>query len=700
MNIFHAINLKSIRLILKITKPLFSSLHTRSLAPHKQKPTNWNTTHSFVLQNPLLSLLEKCKSLSQLKQIQAQTIITGLISDGFALSRLIAFCSISESKDLHYCTNILYKTENPNVFSWNVAIRGFSESDTMREAVVLYKRMLRNGGSRPDNFTYPMLFKVCAGLGLKFTGHEILGHVLKLGFDAHIYVHNAVIHMLVSCGELGMARKVFDESCVRDLVSWNSLINGYVRSGFSREAIRLYQDMELEGVQPDEVTMIGMVSSCAHLEDLNLGREFHRYIDESGMNLTVPLANVLMDMYIKCGKLEVAKAIFDNMTKKTIVSCTTMIVGYAKFGFLDMARKIFCDMPEKDVFPWNAIIGGYVQAKRSKEALALFHEMQASNVKPDEVTMVLCLSACSQLGALDVGIWIHHFIEKKNLYLNVVLGTALVDMYAKCGNITRALQVFHEMPERNSLTYTAVIGGLAFHGNARDAISYFSEMIDVGLKPDEITFLGVLSACCHGGLVDEGRKYFAQMSSKFSLSPQLKHYSCMVDLLGRAGLLEEAEQLIRSMPMEADAVAWSALFFACRMHGNVSMGQRAALKLLKLDPHDSAIYVLLANMYIDANMWEEARKARKMMKDRGVEKTPGCSSIEVNGIVYEFIVRDKSHPESEQIYDCLVRLTKQVEVGGYMADVPTYGNDFLSGFALEKQWPALHGSMQTTCSIP
>ncbi|KAK1587759.1 hypothetical protein Q3G72_016534 [Acer saccharum] len=547
---------------INITKPLFSSLHTRSLAPHKQKPTNWNTTHSFVLQNPLLSLLEKCKSLSQLKQIQAQTIITGLISDGFALSRLIAFCAISESKDLHYCTNILFKTENPNVFSWNVAIRGFSESDTMREAVFLYKRMLRNGGSRPDHYTYPMLFKVCAGLGLKFTSHEILGHVLKLGFDAHIYVHNAVIHMLVSCGELGMARKVFDESCVRDLVSWNSLINGYVRSGFSREAIRLYRDMELEGVQPDEVTMIGMVSSCAHLEDLNLGREFHRYIDESGMNLTVPLANVLMDMYIKCGKLEVAKAIFDNMTKKTIVSCTTMIVGYAKFGFLDTARKIFCEMPEKDVFPWNAIIGGYVQAKCSKEALALFHEMQASNVKPDEVTMVLCLSACSQLGALDVGIWIHHFIEKKNLYLNVVLGTALVDMYAKCGNITKALQ------------------------------------------------------------------------------------------------------------------------------------------LLKLDPHDSAIYVLLANMYVDANMWEEARKARKMMKDRGVEKTPGCSSIEVNGIVYEFIVRDKSHPESKQIYDCLVRLTKQAEVAGYMADVPTYGDDFLSGFALEKQWPALHGSMQTTCSIP
>lgn len=532
----------------------------------------------------------------------------------------------------------------------------------MREALVLYKLMLGNGGfTRPDNYTYPLLFKVCASLGLKFNGFEILGHVVKLGFDLDIYVHNAMIHMLVSCGELGMAHKVFDESCVRDLVSWNSLINGYVRSGFPREAVRLYREMELEDVQADEVTMIGVVSACAQLEDLSLGKEFHQVVEGRRMDLTVPLANALMDMYIKCGDLEAAKVIFDSISKKSVVSFTTMIVGYAKFGFLDTARRIFSEMPEKDVFPWNAIIGGYVQAKRSKEALALFHEMQASNVKPDEVTMVHCLSACSQLGVLEVGMWIHYFIEKHNLYVNVALGTALVDMYAKCGNITKALQVFQEMPGRNSLTYTAIIGGLALHGNARDAISYFIEMTDVGLKPDEITFLGVLSACCHGGLVDEGRTYFSQMKSKFNLSPQVKHYSCMVDLLGRAGLLDEAELLIRSMPMEADAVVWGALFFACRMHGNISMGQRAASKLLELDPHDSGIYVLLANMYGDANMWEEARKVRKMMKERGVEKTPGCSSIEVNGLVYEFVVRDKSHPQSKQIYDCLVQLTIQSE---------------------------------------
>lgn len=585
-------------------------------------------------------------------------ILTGLFLDGFASSRLIAYCAISEGRNLDYCTKLLYNAETPNAFSWNVAIRGYSESENPEEAVVLYKEMLRDDGSRPDNYTYPLLLKVCASLSLKLMGIQLLGKVLKLGFGLDIYVHNAVIHMLVSCGELEAARKMFDESCVRDLVSWNSLVNGYARSGLAWEALRLYREMEAERVKPDEVTMVGVVSSCAQLEDLNRGREFHRYIKENGLNLTVQLSNTLMDMYVKCGNLEEAQTIFDSMAKRTIVSWTTMVMGYAKLGYLDIAQKLFREMPEKDVVPWNAIIGGYVQAKRSKEALALFHEMQASNIKPDEITMVNCLSACSQLGALDVGIWIHHYIEKHNLFLNVALGTALVDMYAKCGNIRKALQVFQDMPQRNSLSWTAIICGLALHGNAYDAVSYFIEMIDIGLVPDEITFLGVLSACCHGGLVEEGRKYFAQMTSKFNLFPKLKHYSCMVDLLGRAGLLEEAEELIKSMPMEADAVVWGAFFFACRMHGHVTIGERAASKLLELDPGDSGIYVLLANMYGEGNMWEEARKVRKMMTERGVEKTPGCSSIEVNGNAYEFTVRDKSHPQSVEIYECLFQLTR------------------------------------------
>ncbi|XP_010472229.1 PREDICTED: pentatricopeptide repeat-containing protein At2g22410, mitochondrial-like [Camelina sativa] len=644
-------------LIPKLNRSLYSysQRRTRSLPHHRDKPINWNSTHSFVLHNPLLSLLEKCKFLFHLKQIQAQMVLTSLILDPFASSRLIAFCALSESRYLDYCVKILRGVDNPNAFSWNVTIRGFSESESPKESFLLYKQMLRHGccECRPDHFTYPVLFKVCADLGLNSLGHMILGHVLKLRLELVSHVHNASIHMFASCGDMGNAQKVFDESPVRDLVSWNCLINGYKKIGDAEKAIQVYKKMESQGVKPDDVTMIGLVSSCAMLGNLNLGKEFYEYIKEHGLRLTVPLANSLMDMFSKCGDVHEARRIFDNLEKRTIVSWTTIISGYARSGLLDVSRKLFDDMEEKDVVLWNAIIGGSVQAKRGQDALALFQEMQTSNTKPDEITMIHCLSACSQLGALDVGIWIHRYIEKRNLSLNVALGTSLVDMYAKCGNISEAINVFHGIQTRNSLTYTAIIGGLALHGDASTAISYFDEMIDAGLAPDEITFIGLLSACCHAGLIQAGRDYFSQMKSRFNLNPQPKHYSIMVDLLGRAGLLEEADKLMENMPMEADAAVWGALLFGCRVHGNVALGKKAAKKLLELDPTDSGIYVLLDGMYGEANMWEDAKRARRMMNERGVEKIPGCSSIEVNGVFVEFIVRDKSRPESEKIYDCL-----------------------------------------------
>jgi len=604
-------------------------------------------------------------------------ILTGLIDDSFAASRLVTFCALSESQALEYCTKILYWIREPNVFSWNVTIRGFVESGDLEGAVLLYKRMLQCG-VKPDNHTCLFLLRACSFPSMNFVGYTVLGHVLKFGFEFDIFVHNASITMLLSYGELKAAYDVFNNGCARDLVTWNAMITGCARRGLANEARNLYQEMMADKVKPDGITMIGIISSCSQLQDLNLGRKFHLYVKEHGLELTIPLSNALMDMYVKCGDLLAARILFDNMAHKTLVSWTTMILGYARFGFLDVARELLYKIPENSIVPWNAIIGGCVQAKNSKEALALFHEMQIKKIKPDKVTMVNCLSACSQLGALDVGIWIHHYIKRHSISLDVVLGTALVDMYAKCGNIARALEVFQEVPQRNCLTWTAIICGLALHGNAWDAISYFSEMIRCGLRPDEITFLGVLSACCHGGLVEEGRKYFSQMSFSFNITPQLKHYSCMVDLLGRAGYLEEAEELIRNMPIVADAAVWGALFFACRVHGNVLIGERAALKLLEMDPQDSGIYVLLATMYSEAKMWKEARNARNIMKERGVEKTPGCSSIEINGIVQEFLAKDVLHPQSEWIYECLVSLTKQLEFLVFTCDVPAYGDEFFS----------------------
>ncbi|KAL5981966.1 hypothetical protein ACLOJK_016033 [Asimina triloba] len=634
-----------------------SSSHNRN--PNRTPPP---------LKNPLLSLLYKSNGTTHLNQIHAQMILTGLlISDAFAASQLIAFCANSDSEcgPDYGCAILLHSVPNPNTFMWNVVIRGFSERDDPTRALFLYKRMLWMG-SRPDNYTLPLLLKASARLSAAGTGAGVLAHASRLGLDSDVFVCNAAIHLFAVCGGLDDARRVFDGSSARDLVSWNSMINGYVRSGPAGEALKLFREMEREGIEPDEVTMIGVVSSCAQLVDLELGRCFHRYMLEREMKFTVALTNALMDMYVKCGCLDQARQVFDNMQTRTVVSWTTMVAGHVKLGFLGKAREYFDKMPERDGVVWNAMISGYVQSKQGKEALALFREMVAAGAKPCEFTMVSLLSACAQMGALDMGIWVHWYINKRSIPQSIELATALVDMYAKCGRIEKSLLVFSKIPNKNALTWTAMIGGLAIHGHGQDAICYFLKMLDAGLKPDEVTFVEVLSACCHAGLVEEGREFFKLMSTRYGLSPKLKHYSCMLNLLGRAGLLDEAEDLIKAMPMEPDAVVWGALFFACRMHGNVAMGKRAALKLFGLDPYDSGSYVSLASMYMEANMQHEAGKVWASMRERGLEKNPGCSMIEVNGIVYEFVARDKSHPESKDIYACLMLLARQLELAGYM----------------------------------
>ncbi|XP_020114514.1 pentatricopeptide repeat-containing protein At2g22410, mitochondrial [Ananas comosus] len=645
-----------------LLNPATSLLHTRlpPPPPPPPPPPKPYTPLSSSSSHPLLSLLDRtCSALHHLKQIHSQMILSGLITNGFFASRLISSCALSSSPNLRYARRILLNLENPSVFSWNALIRGYSDSGDPKESASLYRLMLRSS-ARPDKHTFPFLLKACARSGDGRCGIGLFGHTVRLGLCGDIYVVNALIHVFAMCGGLEGARKLFDESCVRDLVSWNTMLNAYVHTGRPKDALELFREMEDGKVKSDAVTMIGVVSCCTQLRDLVLGRKFHHLIEDNEIEFTVPLTNALMDMYVKCGSLEPAELLFKGLTKRTVVSWTTMIVGYAKFALLDDARKVFDEMPERDIVPWNALLAGYVQWKRDKEAIALFHEMQASNVKPNEVTMVSLLSACSQLGALDMGIWVHRYIKRCGFSLNVTLGTALVDMYAKCGNIEKSLHVFREIPERNALTWTAIICGLSSHGRAEDAIKHFLKMIEIRLQPDEVTFIGVLSACCHAGLVIEGREFFDQMSTKYRLDRRLKHYSCMVDLLGRAGHLDEAEELVRTMPMKPDAVVWGALFFACRMHGNVSMGEWAAQKLLELDPNDSGIYVLLANLYVEADMRKEADKVRVLMRNMGVEKTPGSSSIEVNGMVHEFIVRDKSHLQSNLIYDCLKQLRRQM----------------------------------------
>ncbi|KAK8445099.1 hypothetical protein SEVIR_9G257900v4 [Setaria viridis] len=620
-----------------------------------------------------------------LLQLHGHLLVSGLLSSSSPFApRLVSAFALTElasPRPLLHALALLASLPSPpdSASPYNAALRALSLCQHPHlldlHCLPLYRALLNSGSARPDHLTFPFLLKACARVRERFySGSAVLAHVIRLGFNSDVFVLNAAMHYWSVCGSMADARRLFDESPVRDVVSWNTLIGGYVRRGLPGEALEVFWRMVEEGtVRPDEVTMIGAVSGSAQLGDLELGKRLHEFVECNGVRCTVRLMNAVMYMYVNCGSLELAKLVFERIDTKTAVSWTTMIVGHARLGTMEDARKLFDEMPERDAFPWNALMAGYVQSKQGKEAIALFHEMQEEKVTPNEITMVNLLSACSQLGALEMGMWVHHYIERHRLSLSVALGTSLVDMYAKCGNIKKAICIFKEVPEKNALTWTAMICGLANHGHADEAIEHFRRMIELGLQPDDITFIGVLSACCHAGLVEEGREFFSLMDSKYHLKRKMKHYSCMIDLLGRAGHLDEAEKLVNTMPMDPDAVVWGALFFACRMHGNITLGEKAAMKLVELDPSDSGIYVLLANMYAEANMRKKADKVRAMMRHLGVEKVPGCSCIELNGVVHEFVVKDKSHVDTNAIYDCLHEITLQIRHTVNMIDISATG---------------------------
>lgn len=333
---------------------------------------------------------------------------------------------------------------------------------------------------------------------------------------------------------------------------------------------------------------------------------------------------------------------------------------------MDTARRLFDLMDCRDVVAWSAMISGYSQASRCREALDLFHEMQKANIDPNEITMVSILSSCAVLGALETGKWVHFFIKKKRMKLTVTLGTALMDFYAKCGSVESSIEVFGKMPVKNVLSWTVLIQGLASNGQGKRALEYFYLMLEKNVEPNDVTFIGVLSACSHAGLVDEGRDLFVSMSRDFGIEPRIEHYGCMVDILGRAGLIEEAFQFIKNMPIQPNAVIWRTLLASCKVHKNVEIGEESLKQLIILEPTHSGDYILLSNIYASVGRWEDALKVRGEMKEKGIKKTPGCSLIELDGVIHEFFAEDNVHSQSEEIYNAIEDMMKQIKSAGYV----------------------------------
>lgn len=620
----------------------------------------------YFANHPTITLIDQCSNPQHLKQIQAQMLRAGLFFDPFSASKLIQSSALSEFSSLQYAQTVFDQIPEPNLYSWNVLIRAYATNSQPINCLSMFTRLLNDCKEKPNKFTYPFVIKASAKLADLQLGKGIHGMAIKEGFSSDLFVSNCLIHFYAECGCLDMASRVFSSMPEKDVISWNSMIDGLAQSGCVDQAVEFFHRMEGEDVKPNDVTMVGIVSACRKKLDVKFGRWVHSYIEKNGIILSLILSNAILDMYTKCGSMHDAKKFFDKMVEKDIVSWTTMLVGYASLGDFKAARDLFDSLPSKDIATWNALISAYEQSGNPKEAIAIFNELQLSKTaKPDEVTLVSTLSACSELGAIELGGWIHVYIKKEGMRLNCHLVTALIDMYSKCGDLQKALEVFHSVDKKDVFVWSAMIAGLGMHGCGRDAIDLFLKMQEANVKPSAVTFTNLLSACSHSGLVEEGRESFHQMEQVYKIVPSVEHYACMIDILGRAGLLEDAMELIKNMPTVPGASVWGALLGACRIHRNVDLAEQACDHLLEIEPQNHGAYVLLSNIYANSGIWDKVSELRKRMRDAGLKKEPGCSSVEVNGIVHEFLVGDNTHPMSKKIYLKLEEIAARLKSEGY-----------------------------------
>ncbi|XP_021716208.1 pentatricopeptide repeat-containing protein At5g66520-like isoform X1 [Chenopodium quinoa] len=500
---------------------------------------------------------------------------------------------------------------------------------------------------------------------------QLHSQIIRLGLSSDNDVMGRAIKFcaLSKSGDLVYAHQLFDKMPQPDAFIYNTLIRGYLQCYLARECLILYLRMLQDSVFPNNFTFPSLVRACCIDNWVVEGKQIHAHVVKFGFLNDGFSQNNLLYMYVSFGLLEEARRVFDKMPRRDVVSWTTLISGYSQLGLVNDAYDVFRSMPNRNSATWNAMIAAYVQHNRFHEAFALFNEMRTENVELDRYVIASMLSACTKLGALEQGEWIHGYIKKNDIKMDTKLATTIIDMYCKCGCLEKAFEVFNELPSKGISTWNCMIGGFAMHGRGEVAIEIFKAMEREAAAPDNITFLNVLSACAHSGLVETGRHYFKHMTEVHGLEPRMEHYGCMVDLFGRAGLLEEARKLVEEeMPMEADAGVLGALVGACKIHGNFELGEKFGKRLIELDPNNSGRYVLLANLYATAGKWDDVAKIRRLMNDRGVKKAPGFSVIEMEGMVSEFIAGGRAHPESREIYSKLDEVLERIKSLGYVPD--------------------------------
>lgn len=579
-------------------------------------------------------ILKVCSSFADLEQgkhIHSHIIEHGFESDVFVGNMLVdMYCKCRNLEEAH---NVFERLPRRDVVTWNAMIAGYGQLGNSWGAVDLLQQMLHKS-MEPDKVTLVCSLKACSSIEALGQGREIHTYAIKFGHDMDILVGNSLIDMYGKCGSVDDAHAIFGKLPERDVVTWSGLIAVYTLHGDGHKALQLFQQMREEAVEPNQVTFICILKACATIAHLEQGKQIHAHIIESGFDSDVFVGSALIDLY-------------------------------GKYGSLNDACIVFERLPEPDLATWNATITCYSQQGYVLAALRVFEKMQLEGMEPNQITVVCILKACSSIAALEQGRQIHCYICESGYESDLFVGNTLIDMYSKCGSLEDACIMFERLLKRDIVTWNAMIAGFAQHSNYMRALQSFKDMQWVGLKPDGSTFLCLFAACDRVGLIDEGFCHFKSMILDYGITPMVEHYNCMIDILGHAGLFNEAQDLLKTIPYQSNIVGWTSLLCSCKTYGNVDLGRQCFEQIVNLDAGLAVGYAIMSNIYADAGMWDDVESIRNLSRSANVWKKPARAFVEIDNQVHEFVVGDKTHPRSDDIYAKLKTLHMQMKEEGY-----------------------------------
>ncbi|WOL13011.1 hypothetical protein Cni_G21780 [Canna indica] len=570
------------------------------------------------------SVIRACSGLANLelgKQLHCHALKSECAGDRIVQNALVTMYSKLDRIDA--AAAVFETIAEKDAISWGSIITGFSQQGYELEALHHFKEMIGLGVHCPNEFHFGSAFSACGSVGNLEYGEQMHGLCAKFGLTRNEFAGCSLSDMYARCGMLDCAKKAFKEIEMPDLVSWNSILSGFSSLGLYNEAMQLFIEMRNLAIQPDDITIRSLLCAFTGYDSLQMGELVHSYAVKMGWVANIAVSNSLLMMYAKCSELPTAFNVFEEMKDRDLVS-------------------------------WNTILSACLQHQQPEEVFSFINLMQNGYVKFDQITLSAILNACADLAYLEMGSQVHAYALKVGLEADIMVHNALIDTYAKCGSLEDARKLFELMDNNYDVfSWSSLILGYAQSGHAKESLELFMCMQDSGIKPNHVTYVGVLTACRHVGLVDQGLHYYNVMEAEHGIVPTREHCSCVIDMLARAGRLTEAEEFINQMPYEPDIVMWKTMLAACRMHNNVEIGRKIAENILKIDPQNSGAYVLLCNIYASSGHWDDFARLRRIMKSNSVKKSPGRSWIKVKGDVHVFIAEDRSHPESKGIFETL-----------------------------------------------